>query len=222
MSRTIALVPIRSLHGGKTRLAGMFDPNQRAQFVVRMANRLIEKLAESGIADEIVVLTGDDAIREIFASDLVTVPPEVPPGLNAAVDAGRRYAIEQQADRLLVVFPDLPEVTTSDLQAVDRSGSAVTIIPDRQRDGTNALLLQGGHTLRAFEFRYGRESLTAHTAVGEQLGLPVDILPVPGMAIDLDTPADWHELADETRCWLLEPFVTLVAPGVPTLALEHS
>lgn len=222
MSRTIALVPIRSLHGGKSRLADQFDPDQRNTFVLKMAHRMLDVLAASRIADEIVVLTSDVALWEVFQHEPVTLLTNVPPGLNAAIGHGRNHAIGRGADRLLVVFPDLPEVSVSDLQEIDRSLAPVTIVADRQRDGTNALLLQGASTLDQFEFRYGRGSLTIHRRVAEHLGLPATVLTLAGMSTDLDTAADWRELAGETRRWLLDSSLPVGAEATPILALEHS
>ena len=222
MSRTVALVPIRSLSGGKTRLAGMFDPDQRSAFVLRMAHRLLDVLVASRLADEIVVLTSDGGLRDVLHHEPVTLLSNVPPGLNVAIGYGRNHAIGRGADRLLVVFPDLPEVSVEDLQEIDRSPSPVTIVADRQHDGTNALLLQGFLTLDQFEFRYGPGSLRKHQVVAEHLGLAASMLTLTGMSTDLDTPADWNELAGQTRRWLLDPLSPVRAEGASILALEHS
>ncbi len=222
MSHTVALVPIRSLQGGKTRLSGMFDPEQRSRLVLRMADRLIEVIARSGIANRIVILTSDANLRDLMARGIATALPDVPPGLNAAIDFGRRYALDLGAERLLVVFPDLPEVSESDLREIDRSHSPVTIIPDRQHEGTNALLLAGRQTLETFEFAYGPGSLALHQQAASRIGASAVVQAIPGMAIDLDTPADWQDLAPATRQWLLEPLALTRSPEVPLVALEHS
>jgi 2-phospho-L-lactate guanylyltransferase len=202
VSHTVALVPIRALWGGKTRLAATFDEHQRSKLVLALAQQLFEALEASEIADEVMILTADPALVRALGLHRTRFLTEVPPGLNAAVDAGRREALASGAERLLVVFPDLPEVGAEDLQAIDLSRAAVTIIPDRQHDGTNALLLQGAGIIRDFPFRYGPGSCQAHRDVASSLGEVASVLDVPAMAIDLDTDEDWRRLPAATRARL--------------------
>jgi 2-phospho-L-lactate guanylyltransferase len=222
VTHTVALVPIRSRTGGKTRLAGTFDPAQRARLVVRMAQLLLVAIEESGIADEIVVLTGDDDLAQVLDAPYAAFPAGVPAGLNAAIDHGRQQALSRGADRLLIAFPDLPQVTAGDLRVIDRSGSAVTIVPDRRAEGTNALLLQGRSVITDFGFRYGPGSLALHQVIAHQLNASMTMLSLPGMATDLDTMADWNELTLAARQDLCDVIGQDRAPDAHSLLLEHS
>lgn len=202
MSRTVALVPIRSLHGGKTRLAHLLDERQRSHLVVELARQLLQTVQQSGVVDDLVVLTSDPALMQSLPLPGGRFQPKVPHGLNAAVNAGREMALASGADRLLVMFPDLPEITAADVQAIDQSRAAVTIVPDRRRDGTNALLLQGVSVIREFAFHYGPGSCQAHRNAAESLGEAAQLLDRPAMAIDLDTEDDWRSLSPGTRARL--------------------
>ena len=202
MSYTVALVPIRSLHGGKTRLAGILDERQRSRLVLELARQLLLAVEQAAVADELMVLTSDPALVQSLHVPGGRFQTDVPPGLNAAVNAGRQTALSSGADRLLVMFPDLPEVSAADLRAIDQSRAAVTIIPDRQHDGTNALLLQGASLISDFDFRYGPGSCLAHREAALSLGEVARVLDVPAMAIDLDTEDDWRRLSPVTRARL--------------------
>ncbi|MGZ6256663.1 MAG: 2-phospho-L-lactate guanylyltransferase, partial [Candidatus Limnocylindria bacterium] len=62
--------------------------------------------------------------------------------------------------------------------------------------GTNALALRPPD---AIGFRFGGESHAAHTEAAEAAGVPLVEVHRPGLAFDLDTPADlarWIELGD--------------------------
>jgi len=67
----------------------------------------------------------------------------------------------------------------------------VTLVPDRRDDGTNVVRLP---TDLAFRFAYGPGSFRAHRAEAMRLGVPVRILRHPGLAYDVDWPADVSEL----------------------------
>lgn len=223
MSYTVALVPIRSLHGGKSRLASILNERQRSQLVLGLARQLLMAVEQAAVVDDLVVLTSDQSLAQTLAVPGGRIQTDVPPGLNAAVDAGRRTAIAGGADRLLVVFPDLPEVSAADVKAIDQSRAAVTIIPDRHHDGTNALMLQGSSVINDFDFRYGPGSCRAHQGAARSLGYVGHVLEVPAMANDLDTEDDWRRLSFATRARLHSDLVRdhLVQEN-QSLLMEHS
>jgi 2-phospho-L-lactate guanylyltransferase (CobY/MobA/RfbA family) len=115
------------------------------------------------------------------------------------------------------------EVAAADLKGIDRSQAAVTIIPDRQHDGTNALLLHGVSVIKDFDFRYGPGSCLAHQEAAQSLGEVARVLDVPAMGIDLDTVDDWQRLSVATRARLLHDIVrdSPLRENQPVL-MEHS
>lgn len=205
MSRTSVLIPIRSLSGGKSRLGELFDAESRQKLVVRMAEHVIQQVTVSGIADQITVVTGDPTLEQALTADGVRflLQPDTIQGLNPAISFGREAALADGADRLLVLFADLPEISAADLIAIDQNTAPVTIIPDQQLQGTNALLLQGRAVLQRFNFHYGIGSHPAHLQEASSLDFPSVSFPITGLAVDLDTPADWIALSSTTQSRLL-------------------
>jgi len=70
------------------------------------------------------------------------------------------------------------------------------IAPDRAGTGTNGLALRPPDVIA---LRFGAGSLAAHLAEAEAAGVPISEVHRPGLAFDLDTPADlarWIELGD--------------------------
>jgi 2-phospho-L-lactate guanylyltransferase (CobY/MobA/RfbA family) len=63
----------------------------------------------------------------------------------------------------------------------------VRIAPDRRGAGTNALYLQ---PVGAIPVRFGRGSLARHIAAAADRAIPAEVIAQPGLALDIDTPAD--------------------------------
>jgi 2-phospho-L-lactate guanylyltransferase (CobY/MobA/RfbA family) len=70
----------------------------------------------------------------------------------------------------------------------------VAIAPDRAGSGTNGLALTPPDVIA---FRFGIGSCAAHLGAAREAGVPAVEVHRPGLAFDLDTPADlarWIEL----------------------------
>jgi 2-phospho-L-lactate guanylyltransferase len=65
------------------------------------------------------------------------------------------------------------------------------IVPDRHGTGTNALLLAPPDAL---EPSFGPGSCRRHAQLARRAGIAHVILPVPSLALDIDTPEDLTEL----------------------------
>jgi 2-phospho-L-lactate guanylyltransferase len=103
-------------------------------------------------------------------------------GLNAELQAARA----EIAEPMLVLHSDLPLLRSADvLQLIEAAETAgLAIAPDRHGSGTNALALADK---RPFAFAFGPDSYRRHRA---QISSAWRLVPAPGLAIDIDTPAD--------------------------------
>ena len=190
---TLAVVPIRSLTAGKTRLAGAVDTEARAELIRLMLSNVLRSLSESDVIDQIAVISPEPAAlalaaNQIDAAELLAQPREVP-GLLPALEIGRAHALTVAADALVIVFGDLPRLSAADVSTLVDSPAEVVVAPDRARLGTNALLLRG-RAISAFPFRFGERSFPAHLAEADQLQLRTEIVEREGLSFDLDTPGD--------------------------------
>lgn len=194
---TVVLIPIRSLTGGKTRLAGALTPDERASLTRSMLTRVARAAIDSGAVETVLVISPDPAVLRL-ASDLHerVVALEQRPGvfgLNAAIDQGRDWATAHRAGAFLVLFGDLPLIDADDVRHLVRRDAPVVIAPDRHGAGTNALLLRFGavdRDLEPFRFGFGVGSYAHHVDEAHRLGLDVAVSLTPGTALDLDTPDD--------------------------------
>jgi 2-phospho-L-lactate guanylyltransferase len=232
VTNTIAIVPVRGLNGGKSRLSPLLDDAERATLIASMARHVVAQVLESSVSSRILLVTRERDLLAMLDMDSPMVEPvlqrHAADGLNAAIDLGRRVGIGHAADRLIVLSGDLPLLQPSELVDACSSTAEVTIAPDRLGTGTNAIVLQGSPALDRYRFHFGELSRGKHMAEAERLGLSATEIRLPGIASDLDTPEDWHMLSVETRQRLITPsaFTRLFALDAigtnPMAILEHA
>jgi 2-phospho-L-lactate guanylyltransferase len=198
--RIVAIVPVRSLRNGKSRLAPALDPQAREALLREMAERVVGAATASGVVAATLVVSPDvDALRwaaELDGSVIALPQPRELPGLNGAIDAGRRWALAHDAEAVLSLFADLPFLAAEDVRHLAARAEPVVLGADRRGEGTNALLLRLAWPGSAFEFAFGAGSLGKHLAEADRLGLAAAVECLPGVGFDLDTPEDWADYLD--------------------------
>ena len=85
---------------------------------------------------------------------------------------------------MVVAHADLPR--PAGLAAL-AAGDGVTLVPDRDDDGTNVLVVPAAG---GFRFAYGPGSFAAHLAEAERLGLAATVVRDDDLAWDVDTAED--------------------------------
>jgi 2-phospho-L-lactate guanylyltransferase len=195
LSRIVAVVPVRSLSGGKSRLGEPLDPEERADLVMAMLRRTVAAaLATQRLHGVTVVSQDPDLLGEARAMGAAAVLQESD-GLNEGLSEARDSAFDG-ATAMLVLPADLPEVTA---EAIDRVLDAaydaasrapdqpvVALVSDRHGTGTNALLVAPPD---AIPFRFGEGSRAAHEAAAAAAGAAYVEVRGP-LSFDVDTPDD--------------------------------
>lgn len=193
----VGVVPIRSLHEGKTRLSAILTPDERAAFMRRSGEQVIRSALDSRVVDTVIVVSPDPAALDwsarLGARVKPLLQPEGQPGLNGAMNAARDWALERDADRLFSLFADLPLLTMYDVRLLTSRRDPLVLGPDRKGEGTNAMLLDLQGAGATFQFAFGADSLRKHLAEAERLGLKAAVQTIPGIGFDLDTPLDWAD-----------------------------
>jgi len=189
--RVVAIIPVGALVGAKSRLGAVLDAEERLELTLRLARATISSaVATPGIAETLVV-TPDDAVREV-ALDLGARPiRQRDGGLNRGIDIGREEALAAGASAVVILPIDLPEISPEAIAAVlsplvTRRRPLVVIVPDRHGRGTNALLLAPPD---AIDTCFGGDSRAAHAAAARAAGAELIELGGP-LTLDLDTPDD--------------------------------
>jgi 2-phospho-L-lactate guanylyltransferase len=195
--RIIAVVPVRSLRYGKTRLSPVLGNEARETLLRGVADRVVSAAVASGLIETVLVVSPDTetlAWATGFGPAVVAVPqPEDRPGLNGAIDAGRGWAIDHGASALISLFADLPLIAPGDIRGLVARTEPVVLGADRHGEGTNALLLRLAGPGPEFTFAFGDGSLAKHVEEARRLGLHAALHDAPGIAFDLDTPDDWSD-----------------------------
>jgi 2-phospho-L-lactate guanylyltransferase len=198
LSRIVAVVPVRSLSSGKSRLGEPLDAEERADLVLALLRRTVEQaLAASRLTGVVVVSEDADLLRQARAMGAASLLQERP-GLNEGL-AEARAAADPEATAIMVLPADLPSVVASAIDelaevaelaqraAPDRP--VVALVPDRHGTGTNALLVAPPD---AIPFRFGAGSRVAHCSAARAAGASYVELAGP-LTFDLDTTEDLLE-----------------------------
>jgi 2-phospho-L-lactate guanylyltransferase len=198
LSHIVALVPVRSLSGAKSRLGEPLDAEERADLILALLQRTVEQaLAATRLAGVVVVSLDEDLLHRALAMGAATLLQETD-GLNDGLDEAR-LAAGAGATAVIVLPADLPAVAAS---AIDQLAEAaelahlgsperpvVALVPDQHGTGTNALLLAPPD---AIPFCFGDGSRAAHAAAAEAAGASYLELDGP-LTFDLDTADDLLE-----------------------------
>jgi len=188
----VAIVPVGTLEGAKSRLGEALDAEERRDLVTDQLRRTIRATNGSAAVLETIVVTPDDDVRAIALAAGARPMRQRGRGLNKGLTEARDDALAGGAGAILVVPVDLPLVTVAALADVlrpldDPRRPLVVLVPDRHGRGTNALLVAPPG---AIEFCFGGESRAAHAACAREAGARlVELLDSP-LALDLDTPED--------------------------------
>ncbi|WP_156254010.1 2-phospho-L-lactate guanylyltransferase [Pseudactinotalea terrae] len=211
--RAVAVVPLRDGVSGKSRLAAVLDPDSRRQLVRVLARHVVRTLLTTDGIERVLVVTADPTFAREALTGLDRLGPRIEvieqpadrPGLNPALEHAREVLAAAPArldvppHRVLVAHADLPALTAQDVAALLAPGEQVVVATDRNRSGTNLLLLPGGADGARFAFRFGTDSLASHLDEARRVGMTAAVVDRPGSAVDLDTTQDWSQLPEGVR-----------------------
>lgn len=186
---TRIIVPHRGLEHAKTRLASVLEPDQRAALAEHLLRHVLEAALATG--HEVVVISPDPALEPVATGAGARLSVQRGMGLNAGLAQAAGEAMADGVTRLGVLHGDLPNLEPAEIAALlDAAGGdrpAVGIAPDAADTGTNGLALAPPDVIG---FHFGKGSLVAHRAAAKRAGAWVTIVRRPGLAFDIDTPAD--------------------------------
>ncbi|WP_336966622.1 2-phospho-L-lactate guanylyltransferase [Sphingobium aquiterrae] len=172
---------------GKTRLAGMLTPAARAWLCRAMADHALTVATQVVCSVRCLLVSASPDLHELARSHGVECLSDEGEGLNAALAMASCHARSRGATALLTLSADLPWLGQGDLRAMLATDADVVIAADRYGTGTNALLLRPPGLIA---YSHGEASLFRHRAESRRIGARLVEIYRPGLACDLDTPAD--------------------------------
>ncbi len=187
MAAAHVLVPLKRLDGAKTRLAAVLSADERSALMLELLQGVLAAAKEAGVGPITIVSS------EPLAPNGVPRFDDSGLAWNDALAAAMRAVVTEPI--ATVVSADLPRITAEDVHAL------VAATPDRGMaiaraldGGTNAVSMRPAGAVMT---HFGEpSSAAAHAFATAEVGLAARILDVPGLAFDVDTPADLTEMRE--------------------------
>jgi 2-phospho-L-lactate guanylyltransferase len=192
--RTLAILPIKTIANAKQRLAMGVNPGPRRTLVEAMFCDVLVALRRASAVEQTLVVTVDHGAQRIAGGYGAAVLDDDEAGHSEAAAVGIRRALEQGYDRVLLVPGDCPMLDPAQVdELIGRPAAAhsVLVVPDRHGTGTNALLLTPPDPLLP---SFGPGSRDRHVATAHAAGMMAQVVEVPSLALDVDTPDDLSAL----------------------------
>jgi len=186
------LLAVRPPGEGKSRLAGVLNDTARELLNYRMFQHILDVAQKVVLPAHITVVSRSAALLDQARAAGCHAEPEHGNDLNQALSQAGRAAVDRGATELLSLSSDLPFLTVEDVTTMLAADGDLVIATDRLHSGTNALLMRRPF---AIPFCYGPGSLAAHLVAAKKAGLKAVVVDSPGLARDIDTPADLAELS---------------------------
>jgi 2-phospho-L-lactate guanylyltransferase len=192
-SNAHVLVPLKRLDRVKSRLAQTLTAAERAALMRSLLERVLSAVRAAGV-QQITIVTSEplalDAAQTWHDHDLPW---------NDALAAAIAEVVRE--DVVAVISADLPFLGAADVTALIEATPAHGIAIGRARDaGTNAVSMRPPGVLPTC---FGeRSSAALHAAGARARRLACVTLDLPGLAFDVDTPAD---LARMNTCARMQP-----------------
>lgn len=186
-----AIVPVKPLRRGKSRLAGTLSEDERTELNRNLLQNTLKTLTELRELEKVLVISRDPAALTIARNyGARTVREDGQPELNTALKRATVIAQVYATRGVLVLPADLPLISREDVltlisRAVDPP--VIVIAPDRHEKGTNALLISPSGLI---EYDFGENSFQRHCERAKKAGARLEIVNLPTLGLDLDLPED--------------------------------
>ncbi len=195
-----AIVPVKPLRRGKSRLAAVMSADDRAELNQFLLEHTIQVLNQVEDIESILVVSRDPAALAI-ARDMGarTVLENGSPDLNLALTRATEVAKSYETRGVLVIPADLPRLGVEDVNkmlAYREQAPVVVVAPDREKKGTNALFIC---PLGLIRYDYGEGSFAKHCQQAQRVGAQLEICDLPSLALDLDEPDDLNLMKTDIR-----------------------
>jgi len=193
-----AIVPVKPLRHGKSRLAEVLTQEERVDLNRRLLAHTLDTLMATPEIEQVLVISRDQAALALAREHGArTVQESGAPQLNVALARATIVAKNYATRGILIVPADLPLIAPEDIQAMlerAKEPPVVVVAPDRRQEGTNALLVC---PVGLIEYDFGPGSFRRHCDRALRAGARLEVCELPSLALDMDLPEDL-EMVSET------------------------
>jgi 2-phospho-L-lactate guanylyltransferase len=185
-----AVVPFKGTAQAKQRLASVLSSSQRQDLAFAMLQDVLQALTAVPELAGILLVSVDPAAAALAAKFGAKVSSAHACDGHTAAVTGAAHRLAGERLGLLTVPGDIPLVEPHDIRellAAQRAAPAFTIVPARDRMGSNAILCSPAD---ATPLRFGENSFFLHLAAARANAIEPDVIHLPRIALDIDTPED--------------------------------
>jgi 2-phospho-L-lactate guanylyltransferase len=186
-----AIVPVKSLRRGKSRLAGVLTDEERSALNQDMLIKTLMCLKTIQKIDQILVISYDpEALAKARELDVMTVQEGSKTNINNALRRATVAAKAYNASKVIIIPADLPFIDKGEVErflAQEGEPPEIIISSDRHSEGTNALFI---NPIGILEYNFGPWSFRKHIEQAERKKIKVKIKNMESLTFDLDVPED--------------------------------
>lgn len=195
MTSCWAIIPVKSLQNGKSRLSTYLSLNERKNLNNSLLVNTIKVLSANKNIDLLIVVSQDLEtldIARIMGVNYVfeSGSPDLNNALNQAILEAKKYNI----DKVIIIPADIPLVTNKEVdEIINLSGEPpeIVIVPDRRKEGTNVLLINPPDCIK---LSYGENSFSKHIGLAKDNKTGCKIYESNCLGLDLDIEDDFNML----------------------------
>lgn len=200
-----AVVPVKPLRRGKSRLKDVLTEDERAELNKNMLIHTLDTLTTVPELEHVLVVSRDPKALSVARQHAAhTVQEDGRPHLNTALERATAVAVSYGAGQVLVLPADLPQLCRQDVEdmiACSQQPPMIVIAPDHHRQGTNGLLL---NPPGLFKYQFGPYSFERHIKAAESNGMQVKVFERDSLAHDVDLPEDLQYVDGHLPSWTIK------------------
>jgi len=207
-----AIVPIKPLRRGKSRLATVLTQDERTDFNRKLFIHTLSVLNEIPEIEQVLVVSRDqEALSLAREYGARTVQENGTPELNIALSRATIVAKTYTPQGVLILPTDLPLLSNQEVSTLleyAKKPPVVVIAPDRWRQGTNALVICPAGLI---DYGFGPGSFQRHCERAIQAGVKLEVCDLSALSLDIDLPEDldlYKHIREETAEKSNEPTFT--------------
>jgi len=191
---TWVVLPVKILTEAKQRLSPGIGTLERHHLCRAMVEDVLEAISQSQLHEHILVVTEDREITQLAERYRARIMAVAERG-HSVVAARAIAELSGGPESTVVLLPgDVPAITTKEIDTLvaehwarAAAGPAVTIVPDREGTGTNALVLTPPDSIAP---AFGPGSFARHCASARIRGIEPMAARPNGICHDVDTVDD--------------------------------
>ncbi len=222
MTPIVTIIPVKDTRYSKQRTAAKLGAAERQQLALTMLEDVLAAVQPTGRRAQMVLVTVDPAaiaLAEKYGA--TTTDTGADDGHTGSVTAAAKAMARAGAAGFLTLPGDIPLVATSEveqlLDAHQVREPAFTIAPSHDKLGSNAVACS---PVGAVALRFGDDSFGPHLSAARANGIEPTVLELPGIAQDIDTPADIERFLTLPQARYTRTYAYLMqrpAPVAPSL-----